>query len=64
MKHPENKIWILRQSTGLTQSQFCKLFQIPRRTLQAWENNERHPKPLTISGLENAVKNHLIKKGK
>ena len=31
----------IRKSTGLSQSKFCALLNIPVRTLQKWETGER-----------------------
>lgn len=32
-----------RQKANLTQSQMAKMFEIPLRTLQHWENGDRNP---------------------
>lgn len=31
----------IRQSTGLSQAQFCEVLNIPKRTLQDWEQGKR-----------------------
>lgn len=59
MDRPNNKIWCMRKLTGLTQEKFCEVFHVPRRTLQTWETGERTPKPLTLRGLEEAVRIYL-----
>lgn len=33
----------LRKSTGMSQRDFCELFDIPKRTLQGWEQGMRKP---------------------
>ena len=33
----------IRTEAGMTQAQFCKYFDIPRRTLEDWERGKRKP---------------------
>jgi len=45
----------LRISTGLSQSQFSKEFDIPVRTLQQWEQGKSHPAPYVINLIERRI---------
>lgn len=38
----------LRQATGMTQKQFSEYFNIPKRTIEDWETDERKCKPYLI----------------
>lgn len=46
----------LRQSTGLSQSDFAAQFEIPFRTYQNWENGTRQPAPYIVSLIKKALK--------
>ena len=38
----KNRIIKLRESTGLNRKDFCKLVNIPYRTMTEWELDNRH----------------------
>lgn len=38
-----NKIKEARQTAGITQQIMSDLFEIPKRTIEAWETGERNP---------------------
>lgn len=38
----------MRQSLGLTQKEFSMLLNIPLRTIQCWEIEQRNPPPYVI----------------
>ncbi len=46
----------LRKQTSLTQTEFGKLFGIPLRTIQGWENGERKAPPY----VENMIERILV----
>ena len=53
----------LRKSTGLTQKNFAKMFDIPLSTLRKWEQGESSPSPYVIQLLARmipATDEHLI----
>ena len=39
----------IRQSTGLSQAQFCEVLNIPKRTLQDWEQGIRAGEEVTVN---------------
>ena len=39
----KKQIKSIRAEAGMTQSQFCEYFDIPRRTLEDWERGKRKP---------------------
>lgn len=47
----------LRESTGLSQSQFAEKFHIPIGTLQHWEQGVRKPPEYVIYMIEMLIKN-------
>ena len=54
----------IRKSTGMSQSEFAKLFDIPVRTLQDWEQERRVPPPY-VPGMILRILNHeFFKKDK
>lgn len=38
---PVNKILQIRKRTGLSQAKFCEKYEIPKRTLENWEQGSR-----------------------
>lgn len=48
----DQKIKALRNSTGLSQSQFAKQFHIPTATLQDWEHGRRRPPDYVVHMME------------
>lgn len=46
----------MREYLGLNKTQFCKKYDIPPRTLDAWERGERTPAQYVLNLLERAVK--------
>lgn len=46
----------MREYLGLNKTQFAKKYDIPPRTLDAWESGERNPAPYVLKLLERAVK--------
>lgn len=52
---PAEQIKALRHSTGLSQAAFGRVYEIPRRTIQNWENGVNVPPPYLIRLLELAV---------
>ena len=53
---PAEQIRAIRQSTGLTQAAFARVYEIPKRTIENWEAGVRVPPPYVIRLLELAVK--------
>ena len=45
----------LRESTGLSQTAFAKMFHIPVSTLRKWEQNESSPPKYVVRLIENAL---------
>jgi len=41
IKEPEVKV--IREQTGLSQTQFARLIGVSKRTLENWEQGRRHP---------------------
>lgn len=58
----------LRLSTGLSQSEFAKAYNIPVSTLRKWEQNESNPPKYVVSFIEKSLpfknKNYQIYLGK
>lgn len=50
----------IRRSLGLTQLEFSHVTGIPRRTIQDWENDLRHPPEWLIPILAFAIDNGYI----
>ncbi|WP_455057835.1 helix-turn-helix domain-containing protein [Jutongia sp.] len=46
----------IRDITGLSQVEFGKKYDIPRRTIQNWETGERQCPPYMLKLLERVVK--------
>ena len=46
----------LRKMTGLNQTQFGEIYDIPMRTIQNWESGQRTPPTYVLNLLERAVK--------
>ena len=40
---PADQIREIRKRTGLSQAAFSKVYEIPKRTVEAWETGERVP---------------------
>ena len=49
----------IRSLTGLSQRAFCEKYNIPTRTLEAWEAGERKPAPYLLILMEKAVRYDL-----
>lgn len=47
----------IRQSTGLSQAKFCEAFNIPKRTLQDWEQGQRQCPEYVVELIAYRVKN-------
>ena len=54
----KGKIRELRESTGLTRKEFCKVFQIPYRTVTEWELGNRHAPEYVLRLLEYYIRRH------
>ena len=52
----------LRSTTGLSQSQFAKKYNIKLQTLQSWEAERRNPPDYSLKMLEKIVKEDLEKR--
>lgn len=46
----------LREKTGLSQSQFAKIFEMPTHLIQNWEQGYRNPKPYIVTMMEKILK--------
>lgn len=46
----------IRKRTGLSQVKFAEQYSIPRRTIEAWESENREPADYLVSLLWRAVK--------
>lgn len=55
-KTPAEQIRAIRAGTGLSQAAFSRVYEIPRRTVENWENGVNVPPPYLIRLLELAVK--------
>lgn len=53
---PAEQIKAIRASTGLSQADFARVYEIPKRTIENWEAGSRTPPPYVIRLLELAVK--------
>lgn len=49
------EIKTIRASTGLSQAAFAAKYEIPKRTLEAWEMGDRTPPPYVLRLLALAV---------
>ena len=52
----------LRLKTGLSQSQFAKIFNIPIGVLQHWEIGYRKPRPYVVEMMEKILRYENIYK--
>ena len=50
-----DQIRAIRASTGLSQSRFSQVYEIPRRTLEDWEAGRRIPPPYVVTMLAKIV---------
>ena len=50
------QIKAIRQSTGLSQAAFARVYEIPKRSIENWEAGVRCPPPYFVKLLELAVK--------
>lgn len=46
----------IRKHTGLSQVKFAEYYNIPRRTIEAWESGNREPADYLVSLLWRAVR--------
>lgn len=53
----KNRIIKLRESTGLNRKDFCKLVNIPYRTMTEWELDNRHAPDYVLRLLEYYIRN-------
>ena len=53
---PAEQIRAIRQSTGLSQASFARVYEIPKRSIENWEAGVRCPPPYVVRLLELAVK--------
>ena len=52
----ENEVKRIRALTGLSQARFAEKYDIPKRTLEKWEQGENNPPAYLVKLLERAVK--------
>jgi putative transcriptional regulator len=52
---PAEEIKSIRSRTGLSQASFAARYDIPKRTVEAWEAGDRTPPPYVIRLLAAAV---------
>ncbi len=55
------KIKELRKLTGLTQEQFSKKYEIPKRTIENWESNVSSPPKYVLDLLKFKIEHDLSK---
>ena len=53
---PAEEIRAIRAGTGLSQASFAARFEIPKRTIEAWETGDRTPPPYVIKLLSLAAR--------
>jgi putative transcriptional regulator len=58
MNELNEEIKELRKSTGLSQRDFAKLFEIPVNTLQCWEQSRRTPPKYVVFMLRTLINMH------
>ena len=58
----KNRIIKLRESTGLNRKDFCKLINIPYRTMTEWELDNRHAPECVLRLLEYYIRNEGLMK--
>ena len=56
------KLKAAREKLGLSQSQAAKSWDIPLKTLQKWEQNERTPRGFALAQLEKMLES-ILKSG-
>lgn len=57
-----NQLKVLRERSGMSQSQFAKYFHIPKKTIQNWEQGRRACPEYLLDLIEYKLLNeHLIK---
>lgn len=54
----------IRKTTGMSQSEFAKFFDIPVRTLQDWEQERRVPPPYVPGMMLRILNNEFYKTDK
>ena len=52
---PVNKILQIRKRTGLSQAKFCEKYEIPKRTLENWEQGSRECPEYLVKLLDRVV---------
>lgn len=52
---PVNRILQIRKRTGLSQAKFCEKYEIPKRTLENWEQGSRECPEYLVKLLDRAV---------
>lgn len=50
-----DRIKALRAATGLSQAAFAKMYDIPKRSFESWEQGRREAPPYLVSLLERVV---------
>lgn len=56
------RVKAIRQKTGMTQAEFGKKFDIPRRTIENWESGKTAPPPYVVKLLSYVV-DHETERG-
>lgn len=54
------KIKEMRKQTGMTQKQLSEYLNIPRRTIEDWEGERRHPPKYVIELIEYKLKKEKL----
>ena len=50
----------MRKQTKMTQKQFSEYFNIPKRTIEDWETDRRHPPQYVIELIEYKLKKEKL----
>ena len=50
----------LRIRTGMTQKEFAKYFNIPKRTIENWEGGQRTPPPYVVELIEYKIRKEKL----
>lgn len=58
----KNRIIQIRERTGLNRKEFCKLVQIPYRTITEWELDNRHAPDYVLFLLEYYIRREGLTK--
>lgn len=58
----KNRIIQIREHTGLNRKEFCKLVQIPYRTITEWELDNRHAPDYVLFLLEYYIRREGLTK--